>query len=60
MTDDVVRAFRGHTSPKDVGLTWHNPNTPVLAEGPEIVIKPVGIRRLASTSTQASGRGGDI
>lgn len=33
------------TSP---GLTWHNPNTLVLAEGPEISIKPVGIRRVSA------------
>jgi hypothetical protein len=24
--------------------TWHNPNAPVLAEGPKITIKPVGTR----------------
>jgi hypothetical protein len=34
-----------------VGLTWHNPNTPVLAEGPEISIKPVGIRRVSAGET---------
>jgi hypothetical protein len=26
----------------------HNPNTPALAEGPEISIKPVGIRRVSA------------
>ena len=26
------------------GLTWHNPNTVVLVEGPEIAIKPVDTR----------------
>jgi hypothetical protein len=31
-----------------VGLTWHNPNCSVLVEGPEIVIQPVGIRRLSA------------
>jgi hypothetical protein len=31
-----------------VDLTWHNPNTPVLAEGPEITIKPVGIRHISA------------
>ena len=35
-----------------VGLTWHNPNTPVLAEGPEISIKPVRIRRVCASEKQ--------
>jgi len=26
--------------PEVVGLTWHNPNTLVLVEGPEIAIQP--------------------
>ncbi len=32
----------------EVGLTWHNPNTPVLVEGPEITIKPVSTRRVVA------------
>jgi hypothetical protein len=31
--------FTGH-------LTWHNPNSLLLVEGPEITIQPAGIRRL--------------
>jgi hypothetical protein len=40
-----------------VDLTWHNPNSLVLVEGPEIMIQPVGIRRLPSTIAQVSGCG---
>ncbi|MFC5108307.1 hypothetical protein [Kibdelosporangium philippinense] len=42
-----------------VGLTWHNPNSLVLVEGPEIEIRPVAIRRLPSAIAQVNRRGGD-
>lgn len=42
-----------------VGLTWHNPNSLVLVEGPEIAIRPVGIRRLPSEVAQVSSPDGD-
>jgi hypothetical protein len=42
-----------------VGLTWHNPNTLVLVEGPEIVIQPVGIRQLPTEVAQVKRQGGD-
>jgi hypothetical protein len=31
-----------------VDLMWHNPNSSVLVEGPEITIQPVGSRRLST------------
>jgi plasmid maintenance system antidote protein VapI len=34
-----------------VGLTWHNPNTPVLAEGPEITIQPPNRRYVGTADT---------
>ena len=34
-----------------VDLTWHNPNTPMLVEGPEITIKPVGTHRVSTGET---------
>ncbi len=43
-----------------VGLTWHNPKSSVLVEGPELVIRPVAIRRLPATDAQAGGRAGDL
>jgi hypothetical protein len=33
------------------GLTWHNPNTPILVEGPEVTIKPVGVRCVSAGET---------
>ena len=33
----------------DSWLTWRNPNSLVLVEGPEIAIQPVGTRSLLST-----------
>jgi hypothetical protein len=41
-----------------VGLTWHNPNSLVLVEGPEIMIQPVGVRRLPSGVAQVKRRDG--
>lgn len=37
-----------------VDLTWHNPNPLIMVEGPEIVIRPVGIRRLPSDMRMAT------
>jgi hypothetical protein len=42
-----------------VGLKIHNPNSLVLVEGLEIVIQPVGIRRLPLAIAPVGGRGGD-
>jgi cation diffusion facilitator CzcD-associated flavoprotein CzcO len=39
------------------GLTWHNPKSLVLVEGPEITIQPVGLRRLTSGSAQVDRQG---
>jgi hypothetical protein len=49
----------GRVIMKGVGLTWHNPNSLVLVEGPEIAIQPVGIRRLPSEVAQVKRHGGD-
>lgn len=54
-----VHAGKGSNSDPRVGLTWHNPNSLVLVEGPEIEICPVGIRRLPSEVAQVNGPGGD-
>jgi integrase len=45
---------------RQVHLTRHNPNSSVLVEGPEIAIRPVGTRRVASGVTQTSSAGGDV
>ncbi|MGH3702643.1 MAG: recombinase family protein [Pseudonocardiaceae bacterium] len=52
--DLLASALTGQSASKAamVGLTWHNPNTLVLAEGPEISIKPVGIRRVSAGEKQ--------
>jgi hypothetical protein len=47
-TTPDLRKHADRACNKMVGLTWHNPNTLVLAEGPEISIKPVGIRRVSA------------
>jgi hypothetical protein len=54
---EVFAAIRvdGHQHP---GLTWHNPNSSVLVEGPEITIRPVGTRRLPSQIAQVNGAEG--
>ena len=44
---------------EEVGLMWHNPNSLVLVEAPEIAIQPVGIRRLPAEVAQVKRRGGD-
>jgi len=44
--DTVVTT--SHRSRTVMDLTGHNPNIPMLAEGPEIRIKPVGVRRVSA------------
>jgi hypothetical protein len=39
-----------------VGLTWHNPNTQVLAEGPELTIQPPTPRHPKSEDSTDSNR----
>jgi hypothetical protein len=39
-----------------VGLMWHNPNSSVLVEGPEMAIRPVGIRRRPSGNYEGQQR----
>ena len=39
-----------------VGLTWHNPNTLVLAEGPELTIQPPALRHSGSTDRTGGNR----
>jgi len=39
-----------------VGLTWHNPNTLVLAEGPELTIQPPILRHPGSTDRTDGNR----
>ncbi|MEC3978727.1 helix-turn-helix domain containing protein [Amycolatopsis sp. H20-H5] len=34
-----------------MGLTWHNPNTQVLAEGPELTIQPPTLRHSGPTDS---------
>jgi hypothetical protein len=51
--------WRGYRCFGGVGLTWHNPNSLVLVEGPEIAIPPMGIRRLPSEVAQVKGCDGD-
>ena len=42
-------------TPRAVDLTWHNPNSLVLVEGPEIVIQSVfgGFHRMLGRSSAA-------
>jgi hypothetical protein len=42
-----------------VGLTWHKPNSLVLVEGPEMVIRTVRIRRLPAQIAQVTRARGD-
>jgi hypothetical protein len=42
---------------KVVGLTWQNPNSLVLVEGPELTIQPLGVRRLPTTITHRNNLG---
>jgi hypothetical protein len=39
-----------------VGLTWHNPNTLVLAEGPELTIQPPTLRHSRPTDRTDGNR----
>lgn len=53
---DVVH----HNAPgRTVGLTWHNPNSRAFVEGPEIAIRPVGVRRLHPEIVLVSNPGSD-
>lgn len=58
---DLARSDKRHprSHTELVGLTWHNPNSLVLVEGPEIAIQPVGIRWLPSDVAQVKRQGGD-
>jgi hypothetical protein len=42
----VLPGNEGRRADGEEGLTWHNPNSLILVEGPEIKVQPVGIRRL--------------
>lgn len=44
---------------RQVGLTWHKPNSLVLVEGPEMVIRTVRIRRLPAQIAQVTRARGD-
>ena len=50
-TGDPARAFREHGSPESVGLTWHNPNSLVLVDGPELTIQPPNGRYLGTADS---------
>jgi hypothetical protein len=47
-TTPELRKHAGRAIMKTVDLTWHNLNSTVLVDGPEITIRPVRIRRLPS------------
>jgi hypothetical protein len=44
----VITILARNRSSDYVGLTWHNPNSSILVDGPEIAIQPVGIHRRPS------------
>jgi hypothetical protein len=43
-----------------MGLTWRDPNSPVLVEGPEIMIQPVGVRHLPMEVARVKHHDGDV